>query len=96
MKQSLRLLFILIPVGIFACVLIQMVVANEMIVLSNKLHRIDKRIVELEEQNTYLKQKVVTLSSIKRVSENAESLGFVHPSQVIAFTEDSFPVAIKR
>jgi cell division protein FtsL len=96
MKQSLRLLFILIPVGIFACLLIQMIVANEMIVMSDRLHKVDKRISELEEQNTYLRQQVVTLSAIKRVSEQAEVLGFVHPTNVIAFTEDSFPVAIKR
>lgn len=73
-----------------------MVVANEMIVLSGQLHSIDTRIAELEEQNTYLRQHVVTLSSIKRVSEHAEALGFVHATNVIAFTEDSFPVAVKR
>lgn len=96
MKQYIRLLFVIIPIGIFVCVLIQMVVANEMIVSSNKLRKTDNRIAELEEQNTYLKQQVVSLSSIKRVSEQAQAIGFVHASNVVAFTEDSFPVAIRR
>lgn len=94
--QSLRFLFLIVPIGIFVCVLLQMVTANEMIVVSSNLSNINRRISELEQQNTYLRQQVVQLSSIHRVSKEAKVMGMVDAKQVIAFTEDSFPIAIRR
>lgn len=96
MRTYLRLLIVGIPLGIFVCLLTQLVVANEMVVQSNKLHLINKRIAELEEQNAYMKQQIVTLSSIQRVSEQADSLGYIDTTNVVAFTADSFPVALNR
>lgn len=96
MKQSIRFLLLSLPVVIFVCVLTQMIVANEMIVVSNRLHTVEKRLAEIEEQNTYLRQQVVQLSSITRVSKEAELLGFVDAKHVVAFTNESFPVAIRR
>jgi cell division protein FtsL len=96
MKTPLRILFVIIPIGIIVCFFAQMIVANEMIIISNNLRMVEKRIAEVEQQNTYIRQQVVTLSSIKRVSDEAEKMGFIPASNVIAFSEDSFPVAIKR
>jgi hypothetical protein len=73
-----------------------MIVANQMIVYGNDLGRIANRIDELNEQNDLLSKKLIQQQSIQRVSYEAKKSGFVDAATYMAFTSDSFPVAIKR
>jgi hypothetical protein len=96
MKFVIRSLFILLPIGIVGFLLLQMVIANEMIVIGDRLARTETRIAELEEQNEYLKRSLTALSSIQRVQIEAKLMGFVEPSSYIAFDQGLLPVALKR
>lgn len=96
MKTVLRLLSFSVPIGILLCIIGQMVVANQMIVLANRLGQVNRRIDELTVQNEYLEKRLTDSSSIQRVNEQAKKLGFVDATQYLAFDEESYPVAIKR
>lgn len=96
MKQLFRYLYIIVPIGIIVCVVGQMIISNQMIVYGNELGRINRRISELQEQNTVLEKRIVELKSMQRISKAAKQSGFVEASSYMAFTSDSFPVAIKR
>lgn len=96
MKVFFRYLYIAVPIAIIVCVIGQMVISNQMIVYGNELGRINRRIAELEEQNSYLNQKLVEQQAIQRISLEAKRLGLVESTSYMAFTSDSYPVAIKR
>lgn len=96
MKIILRVLLVTVPIALFICVVAQMVIANETMVLGNKLKLVDKRITELKEQNDVLNRRVSELSSISRISTLAEKQGFVGAKNFIAFDTEQYPVAFKR
>jgi hypothetical protein len=96
MKIVIRTLFVLLPIGIVGFLLLQMVIANEMIVLGDRLARTESRILELEEQNEFLKRSLTSLSSIQRVQREAKAMGFIEPTSYIAFDQGLLPVALKR
>lgn len=96
MKLVVRTLFVLLPIGIIGFLLLQMVIANEMIVLGDRLARTESRIGDLEEQNEYLKRSLTALSSIQRVQTQAKMMGFTEPTSYIAFDQGLLPVALKR
>jgi hypothetical protein len=96
MKFVFRTLFILLPMGIVGFLMLQMVIANEMIVIGDRLAQTETRISQLEEQNEYLKRSLTALSSIKRVQTEAKSMGFIEPMSYIAFDQGLLPVALKR
>jgi cell division protein FtsL len=96
MRVFFRYLYIAVPLGIMICILAQLVISNQMIIYSNDLRRITLRVEELEEQNAVLKRMLVEQQSMRRIAQEAKKRGFVEATSYIAFTSDSFPVAIKR
>lgn len=96
MRLFFRLLYIGVPVSIFLSVVGQMIVANQMIVLGNKLAVMNRRIDELHGQNDYLKKRISQTTSIQRVAMQAKQMGFIDANSYIAFDSESFPIAIKR
>jgi cell division protein FtsL len=96
MKNVIRTLFVILPIAIVISLFVQMVVANQMIVLGDRLNRTERRISELEEQNDYLNRSLNTLSSITRVQTQAKGMGFKEPTSYIAFDPSLQPVALKR
>jgi len=96
MKKILRTLFVILPIALVISVLVQMVVANEMIVLGNKLNGTENRITELEGENDYLQRSLNTLSSITRVQTLAKAMGFAEPTAYIAFDSSMLPMALKQ
>ncbi len=96
MKVFFRYLYIGIPIAIVVCVIAQMVISNQMIVYGNEMGRISRRMSELQEQNDFLEKKLVQQQSIQRISAIAKRSGFVEATSYVAFTSDSYPVAIKR
>lgn len=96
MITVLRYLYVIIPIFIVVSVVGQMVVSNQMIVYGTELSAINRRIAEIEEQNVYLRKLLVQQHSIARISEEAKKAGFTEASTYLAFTSDSFPVAIRR
>ncbi len=96
MKLFFRYLYGFVSVGIVLCIIAQMVISNQMIIYGNKLGQVNQRIDELQDQNNFLEKKLVEQQSVQRISTEAKRLGFVEPSTYLAFSSDSFPIAIKR
>lgn len=96
MKNVIRTVFMILPIAIVVSMLVQMVVANEMIVLGNRLSLTEQRILELEEQNDTLSRSVNALSSIQRVQTLAKAMGFKEPTSYIAFDSSLQPMALKQ
>lgn len=96
MKQLPYIILLFVPVGLFSLWLLQMIVANEMIVRGMQLSRIERRINELTEQNQELSRYVAQAASIRRIELEARNDGFSEPKDYIAFDEHAYSVAFKR
>ncbi|MCX8009443.1 MAG: hypothetical protein N3A54_07180 [Patescibacteria group bacterium] len=96
MNTMLRLLSAIIPCGIVICLVLQLIISNQMTIYSNKLGYIQQRIRELEEQNDILRQRLAVQQSIHRISYEAKRLGFVEPTAYITMDANGFPIAIKK
>lgn len=62
----------------------QLVFANKLATDGEKLADIEAGIEELEAQNTTLKVKIASESSLVNMTKKAQDLGFATPTQVIA------------
>lgn len=96
MKIIIRALFYSLPLCIGITMIIQMVVANELAVLGNRVAHLETRSRELKEQNEVLTQYLAQLSSIRRVETQARAMGMKEGNSFIAFDSNYFPVALKR
>lgn len=96
MRNSIRIILTCIPLFVLGLFLIQLITANNLILHSETLKLVNKRISEIEEQNDYLKTTVTSLSSISRVETQARRMNMVESKNSTAFDSRNFSVAIKR
>lgn len=61
----------------------QLVFASNLAVDGQKLSEIEKQIQQLEAENTTLKVEIAKESSLLKLSEKAQEMGFRRPSEVI-------------
>ncbi len=96
MNRIIRYAYICMTIGVVISFIIQLVVSNQMMIYSDKLAYITRRIQEVEEQNDMLRKILAEQQTIKRIAEEAKKRGFIEPSPNAIITIDSASVAIKR
>lgn len=96
MRPIVARLLILLPIGIIVSLFVQMFVANQSIIYGDRLRHIEDRIAEITEQNELLRHHVSSLSSIRRVENEARRIGLHEVTSYMAYDADVLKVALKR
>jgi len=84
----LFLILILLGIG-------RMAVSNNISTSGTVLGELNEQINNYKTENLILSEKVLDLSSLAKISEKAEKLGFVESENAFSIT-NSLPVAIKQ
>lgn len=87
---------ILIPIFglVMFLVLVKLLFANMLSTTGVKLAKLQEGISTVSQESTLLEEEIARLSSLTRISSEAEKLGFAKPSLVLNLKPE-FPVALK-
>ncbi|RJR15544.1 hypothetical protein C4579_01875 [Candidatus Microgenomates bacterium] len=72
---------------------LQVIVSNRLANMGLQISQTDTEIQSITQENTDLRQKIASASSLLTLEEKAQELGFVIPSQPVYLSKD-LPVAL--
>jgi cell division protein FtsL len=89
---------ILLSSLIFAIIVllgVRTVISNDMSTAGVRLGEVEESLSSYKTENTMLKEKIFTLSSLSHVSSKAAKMGFVESKSNLAISK-AMPIALKR
>jgi len=72
----------------------KIIMANVLATSGNQLGKLEAEIVQLKKENQKIKEELAVLSSLSRISSEAEKLGF-EETEFIVFVKEEVPVALR-
>lgn len=94
MKKPKLFIATLVIIMIFLSV-VQVVVSNSLSTTGQMLGKLDKEIQSYKKENTLLKEKLLSVSSLTNVASEAAHLGFVENKSNVFLTAP-LPLAVKQ
>lgn len=74
--------------------IIKVVLASVLATTGSKITHIEEQRIAVEKQNILVKEKIASLGSLTRISEEASKIGFVKTGQMISLTFE-VPIALR-
>lgn len=84
---------ILVTIIVIVLTLVQLVVTHRLATAGEKVRELEIQTSRLEEKNELLKQEITKLGSLRRISQEAEKIGFVPNNNLLHLTPE-IPVAM--
>ena len=95
LQQGIRFILRLLPLGILVCIVLEIVISNDLVLLGQGVQRLDGEREKLVRENEVLAQQVAEHSSMVTIEHNAKELGFVRPKEIITIRPNSMAVALQ-
>lgn len=92
MKDNSKRFFSILLITVIFLLIIQIVLSNRLTVEGKKLIKTQAEIETIEGENNNLKNKIVSIASLTKLTEQAEAMGFVKEPTIINLS-NKIPVA---
>ncbi|MDO8451427.1 MAG: hypothetical protein Q7S76_00995 [bacterium] len=96
MRRLIRIFSRFAPFIILALVIIELVVTNSFVSLSDHVSGVEKEIQRVERENDDLTQKIASASSLLAIEEKAKTMGFSKTSRYMTIHQDEFLVSLHQ
>lgn len=95
LHQIIRFVLRLLPLGILLCIVFEIVISNDLVLLGKSVQELDGEREKLVRENEVLAAQVAEQSSMVTIEHRAKELGFVQPKEIISIRPDSMAVALQ-
>jgi hypothetical protein len=94
MKQTVRIISVILPCVAIILVVVQVIISNELATLGSRVGKLDTEVAQAQDVHETLEMEVASASSLLSLRERAALFGFHEPekSQIVALTPE-VPVA---
>lgn len=75
--------------------LVQLFISHRLATAGEKVEQFEIRTVQIEQENSLLKEKIGQMGALSRISQEAKKLGLVRTSKILYLTSQ-IPVALGR
>ena len=89
-KRNLPLIIVFLVITL---ALTQLIITHRLATAGESIKEIEIATQRIKQKNEALKQEITQLGSLRRISEQAEELGFVHNQELLHLTPET-PVAM--